>query len=304
MGDSTTPVRHRAWQLLKIALALLLIGYGVWLIVPRLNEVSSTDAVISARVLMVRAPVAGSLTEAPRSGGAWIQKGQPVARIEPGNDAITLKGFDDEVRVLNAKILFLETQYNANEVLKKSPEGADKRADLMIAQTSLGATLVEMRKRLEIVQAATDRSKTAAAVVSAPIDGMIWRALEVPGSQVAAHSPILQMLDASNFFVDCSVHRDDVQFIQAGAKVPVKVLGQPQWLEGTVESVLSPVSYDEQADFAVAGPRVRSNEYRVLVRLPPQGDRMTGAALALGVRATVVFGHRSKILESLLTLSR
>jgi len=68
--------------------------------------------------------------------------------------------------------------------------------------------------------------------------------------------------------------------------------------------VLSPVSYDEQVDFAVAGPRIRSNEYRVLVRLPAQADAQSAATLALGVRATVVFGHRSKILESLLTLSR
>ena len=293
-----------AWQWIKILLSVLLIAYGVFLIVPRLNEVASTDAVITARALMVRAPEAGTVTDAPRTGGGWIKKGDVAAKIDTAGDPVALRALETEGAALAARLKALEDQYNANETLRKTADGVDKRAELLIAQASIGATLMETRKRFEIAQSATDRAHARPMELKAPVDGFVWRALASQGSQAAAHAPIFQIIDASNFFADCSVHRDDVQYIQPGAKVSVKILGQTQLLEGVVETVLSPVSYDEQVDFAVAGPRTRSNEYRVLVRLPPIADRNSALTFGLGVRATVVFGHRVRFLENLLTLSR
>ena len=304
MASFETFARRTAWQWVKISLALLLIAYGLFLIVPRLNEVSSTDAVVTARTVMVRAPEAGVVSDAPRNSGRWFQKGAPAAKLDLSGDPKALQALEDEALILVARVKALEDQYNANEALRRAPEGPDKRSDLLIAQASIGATLIEARKRLELLRESADRSKAKPLVIPAPIDGLVWRALATPGNPIAAHAPIFQMLDTGSFYVDCSVHRDDIQYIQPGGKAAVKVLGQAQAIEGIVEVVLSPTSYDEQVDFAIAGPRVRSNEYRVLVRLPPPADPMGAAALGVGVRATVVFGHRVRFLENLLTLSR
>ncbi len=302
MSSSATSAGRSVWKLFKIVFSILLIGFALWVIVPRLNEVASTDAVVTARALMIRAPEAGTVAECPRRSGITVTKGQTIVTLDIVSDSRAAKALDDDLNAFATRIKALEDQYNANETARKQPENADKRADFLIAQANLGATLAEARKRSELLRAATVSKPHVA--VATPIEGLVWRALTQPGKMVAAHDPLVQVLDTDSFFVDCSVHRDDVQYIQPGGKASVKILGQSQWLEGTVESVLSPESYDEQLDFAVAGPRVRSNEYRVLVRLPQTPGLVSPQLLGMGVRATVIFGHRIGVLENLLTLSR
>ncbi len=302
MSSSASAAGRTVWQLFKILLSIVLIGFALWVIVPRLNEVASTDAVITARTLMIRAPEEGTVVECPRRADVSVTKGQTIVVLDVSGDARAARTVADESSILAARIKALEDQYNTNEAARKQPENADKRADYLIAQANLGATLAETRKRGEL-QRAANGEKTRAPVTT-PIEGVVWRALTQPGKRVAAHEPLVQVLDTDSFFVDCSVHRDDVQYISPGGKASIKILGQSQTLEGTVESVLSPVSYDEQLDFAVAGPRVRSNEYRVLVRLPQTPGLVSPQKAGMGVRATVVFGHRVGVLENLLTLSR
>jgi multidrug resistance efflux pump len=305
MASPGTFVRRTAWQWVKILLALALIAYGLMLIVPRLNEVSSTDAIVTARAWTVRAPEGGTVSDVPRVTGlgAPVRKDQPAARIDVAGDPKTQRELEDDTIVLQTRIKALEDQYNANEAQRKTADTADKRAEFMIAQANIGATLLETRKRLELIRASADRSKGRQVTVTSPVEGCVWRVMALAGTQVAAHDPLFQVIDTASIYVDCSVHRYDIPYIQPGGKVKVKVLGSSQWLDGEVETVLSPTSYDEQADFAVFGPRAKGNEYRVLVRLPNASGAMSVQMLGIGVRATVVFGHRSGLLENLLSLS-
>src|SRR6266704_685014 len=83
-SKSETPNRSRPLlrQIIKIVLALALIIYGVLLLAPRLIEITSSDAIVNAQVVTIRAPMAGTLTESPRLPGSWVQQGGRLAIIE------------------------------------------------------------------------------------------------------------------------------------------------------------------------------------------------------------------------------
>ena len=179
-----------------------------------------------------------------------------------------------------------------------------------MAQVPIQGMVLEARQRLETLRksalAETQRLESARKVeISAPLTGAVYRVFEIPGAQTAQFSPILQMLDYKSVFADCSIHRDDIQYVSIGQKVNVRPLESQRQFEGVVASVLGPSSYRENIDFALGGPRMQGNEYRVVVQInADQLDLKTIQAVMIGTRATVYFGRRTRAFDWLLTLSR
>jgi hypothetical protein len=170
--------------------------------------------------------------------------------------------------------------------------------------------VLEARQRLESLKKAavaeTQRIEASRKLeISAPLTGAVYRIFEGPGAQIAQHSPLLQILDYRSVFADCSIHRDDIQYVSIGQKVTVKPLDSPRQFDGVIATVLGPSSYRENIDYALGGPRMQGNEYRVMVQLnADQLDLKTIQAVMIGTRATVNFGKRTRAFDWLLTLSR
>lgn len=313
-SKSEAPTRSRPLfrQIVKLALALALIVYGVMLLAPRLIEITSSDAIVNAQVVTIRAPIAGTLSDGPRMPGAWIQQGAKLAVIEnKQSESPVLADLNREIGIQTSRLQTLETQYNSlDEALKKTLAADNKKVELFVAQVPIQGMVFEARQRLESLRKAVESETlrfeaSKRAEVAAPLTGAIYRVFEVPGTQTAQHSPLFQMLDYKSVFADCSIHRDDIQYVSIGQKVQVKPLGSQRLFEGTVASVLGPSSYRENVDYALGGPRMQGNEYRVMVLLnADQLDLKTIQAVMLGTRATVYFGRRTRAFDWLLTLSR
>jgi multidrug resistance efflux pump len=302
------------WVATKILVAITLIVYGASVIIPRMVEVTAIDAVITARVLTVRAANAGTLTASKGVPGQWFEKGAELGRVESKPvDSGLLRDTEAELEQQGLRLQALEAQYVKLGAVQKQLEAegtTSKKTDILVAQAQLETVLGDVRRRLDILRATAKREGARLALVqqtavTAPVAGLLWKLQESPGSQVAEHTPLFQLLDASTFFVDASVSKDDLPYLVLGAPAQVKPMGKDVWYDGVIQSVIGPGAHDENENFAAGGPALHPNEYRVQIQLKLSGDdRPKAMALLTGTRAAVYFGRRTNAFDVLFTLSR
>jgi len=110
-------------------------------------------------------------------------------------------------------------------------------ADLILEEANLQAQVQQAQREQAKLDQQLNLQQTAP--VRAPIAGVVW-ASDIRGGSipVEANEPLLQVLDCNNTWVEAFVSEKEIQALEIGAPVRVKVLGQrDQPLLGKVRSV-------------------------------------------------------------------
>ena len=98
----------------RLVLGSLIIVLSVWLIVGEQMAGASADAVVNARLSMLRAPIAGTIAMPPRALGSSVSLGEEVASItDPLLDGVRLNDLEMERGFLAAAIARLKAQIDS-----------------------------------------------------------------------------------------------------------------------------------------------------------------------------------------------
>jgi multidrug resistance efflux pump len=148
-----------------------------------------------------------------------------------------------------------------------------RQHDIMAQVEEFAARTAQVHRQLEIETERLEREKGA--VLKAPIDGLVWRRPLRAGSPVTRQTPVLQLLDASDIFVDALVSADYVGDIHPGDKVVIRLIGAREEIPGSVKDVLGQVALGEDPALAAETPKLGNREVHVLVAFdgaPPNRD--------------------------------
>jgi multidrug resistance efflux pump len=188
------------------------------------------------------------------------------------------------------------------------PYSEQRIHDLEIRQHDLSAKVAEftaraaqVQKQLQIETERLGRHKGA--VLKAPIDGVVWRRPLTAGSPVTRQTPVLQLLDSSDIFVDALVAARYVGDISPGDKVVIRLIGTREDVPGTVQDVLGQVALGEDRALAAEVPKLGKREVHVLVAFdgaPP--DRDCFHPYHIGQPVEVRFADRTGTFRRLLNL--
>ncbi len=111
--------------------------------------------------------------------------------------------------------------------------------------------------------------------LKAPLDGIVWRRPLAGGSTVTRQTPVLELLDASDIFVDALVGEKYFGEIHPGDKVAIKLIGSHAEVAGTVRDVLGKVALADDRTLAAEAPKLGKHDIHVIVSFdegPPRSD--------------------------------
>lgn len=158
----------------RVVLGLIIAAVAIWVIVAEQMSGASADATVNARLVTVRAPVAGDLSMPERSLGARLERGEVLASLrDPLVDAVRLDDLAMERHLAEAAVarfgaLEAETRAIMDRLEARSARFRAERIE------ELETRLAFARERLEILE---DGGAVAGA------DGDVALALEEDGSR-------------------------------------------------------------------------------------------------------------------------
>jgi multidrug resistance efflux pump len=160
------------------------------------------------------------------------------------------------------------------------PYSVQRMHDIDIRQQDIQAKIQEfeahsaqIQKQLRIEDERVERQGRCE--LKAPIDGVVWRRPLAAGATVTRQAPVLELLDASDIFVDALVSEKHFGDIRPGDKVVVRLIGSHAEVAGTVRDVLGKVALADDKTLAAEVPKLGKHEIHVIVTFddgPPRSD--------------------------------
>jgi multidrug resistance efflux pump len=185
------------------------------------------------------------------------------------------------------------------------PYSQQRVHDIALRQHDLAARLQEHSVRHAQVQRqlhieAERLQRQAAAWIYAPIDGVVWRRPAVRGAAVTRQTELVQLLDASEIFVDALVSESYFGALRPGDPVVIRLIGSHAEVAGVVRDVLGQAAPAEDRTLAAQPPKAGQHEIHVLVAFadgPPNTDHFHPHHI--GQPAEVRFVHSTGLLRRL-----
>jgi multidrug resistance efflux pump len=160
------------------------------------------------------------------------------------------------------------------------PYSQQRAHEIAIHQQEIAAKIQEfsarslqVQKQLRIEKERLERQAKCA--VPAPMDGIVWRRSVAVGSSVTRQTELIQLLDASDIFVDALVNERYFGDIQPGDSVTIKLIGSHVEVPGTVTEVLGQVVLGEDRSLAAEALHAGRHEIHLLIAFadgPPNCD--------------------------------
>jgi multidrug resistance efflux pump len=148
-----------------------------------------------------------------------------------------------------------------------------RQHDIQAKIQEFAARATQVQKQLRIEGERLERQ--ARCQLKAPIDGIVWRRPMAGGATVTRQTPVLELLDTSDIFVDALVSEKHFGDIRPGDKVVIKLIGSHAEVGGTVRDVLGKVALADDHTLAAEVPKLGKHEVHVIVTFddgPPRSD--------------------------------
>lgn len=145
-------------------------------------------------------------------------------------------------------------------------------------------------------------SKRQAFEISSPINGIIWRRLTKPGSEVVIGTEIAEIASCERAFLDVVVDEEKLSKIKVGQKAKAKFVGGDRYWTATVRSMRGAGAVTEDRLLA-AKPQDRGpQESQVILDFDPIKLAASRHNFCLiGRSVELIFENNGAIFESLLT---
>lgn len=163
-----------------------------------------------------------------------------------------------------------------------------QQAEVRVRQQTTQAELEKLNRQLEL---------NREAAITSPIQGTVWSIESKTGEYAEATSPILQVLNCENRWVEAFFSEQNTSKLYPGRPVKVRLLGSAneEYVGGTIESVRAGSGRVETGeDIAVPPPDSVRRQVAVRIRLDEQLTSADSVQFCnVGRSAEVVFGRSS-----------
>ena len=265
---------------------------------------TSEQAYINAEMTVLRAPIEGQLRLEPVQPGTPIVRGAALFRVENprfGNQEAMaqlnwlreltgrLQAEADEAAVRwqqQEQVYRLHEKMHEEKLISRLAF-LEEETKLALARTALTNKQVQARQaeaRAREVERQVELQKEA--MVQMPFDGVAWTIPAKTGAQVAAHEPVLQVIDPRRTWVDAFFHEKHAPKLRVGARVIIRALDGGDTWRGRVESVRGGVGRIAYEDFAAGFPGDFTRR-RVAVRVAMESNSPYAASQFFGVGRSV-----------------
>lgn len=267
----------------------------------------------------VAADVSGEVVELAVQEGQRVVKGQVLLRVRRDTYQAAADRQREDVASRRAGVAQAEAQLHRQQLTSDQAardfarqaalyeQKVISRSDFEAAQAASGAAQAQVLSSRTVVQAARGQLAQAQAQfqqadkelqktdIVAPVGGVVGRLYVEAGERVVgtaqrAGSPLVRLLEPAQLAVRMNVGEDLIEEVGVGDSATVQLPGggHPTRLRGVVTQV---------ATQALEGPKVRTVEYEVRVRVLTAS--MNPRGLRPGLRATVaiVTAHKDNVLS-------
>lgn len=154
-----------------------------------------------------------------------------------------------------------------------APYSEQQRDRLMLQRQQLQATLLSEQARAAYLtgQVEVEAARVAAASVfrfDLPAGHVVWNVAASPGSAVVEGQDLLDLADCRRRFVSVEMPEREVEDIQRGDKVRVRLLGADDWVTGEVEQMRGSAAHAEDRLYAAKQEKGDARSITVDVSLP------------------------------------
>lgn len=270
-----------------------------------MNSATSEQAYINAELTALRAPIEGQLRLEAVQPGALMPRGATVFSVRNsrfGNqeamaqwnwlqeltDRLRSEAEEAAVRCRRQEQVHQVHEKLHREKLISDLAFIEEDTKLALAQTALTNKQAQARQaeaRLLDVERQVELQKEA--MVQMPFDGVAWTIPARAGDQVAAHEPVIQVVDPRHIRVDAFFHEKFAPRLQVGAPVTIRALDGGQTWPGRVESVRGGVGRIAFDAFSGGQPENLPRR-RVAVRVAMESANPYTPGEFLGVGRSVV----------------
>jgi hypothetical protein len=147
--------------------------------------------------------------------------------------------------------------------MQRAHEIAIYQHDLAAKTQEHAVRYKQVQKQLRIEQQRLERQSRFH--LRAPIDGIVWRRPVDAGSTVTRQTDLLQLLDASDIFVDALVNERYFGAVQPGDEVVIGLIGSHEEVPGIVKEVLGQVVMGEDRSLAAEALHPGAHEIHLSV---------------------------------------
>ena len=269
------------------------------------TSATSEQAYINAEMTVLRAPIEGQLRLEPVQPGAVIFRDATLFRIENprfGNQEAMaqLNWLRELTERLHAEADEAAVRYQQQEQVYRLHEKLheeklisrlaflEEETKLALARTALSNKQSQARQaeaRTREVERQVELQKET--MVQMPFDGVAWTIPAKTGAQVAAHEPVLQVIDPRRIWVDAFFHEKYSPKLRPGAPVTIRALDGRETWHGHVESIRGGVGRIAYESFTAGLPGDFTRR-RVAVRVVMESNNPFDASQFFGVGRSVV----------------
>lgn len=206
--------------------------------------------------------ISGHLSEAEL---ARAQAGERVAAHELEGSQTELDRLKRKRDAVQKGIFIEEGRNDVPYSLQRIDEVSMALLTLVTRRDELDARVVKLKQ--QIADEEGRLNKLGYAVIRTQTDGVMWRTLVVAGSNVIVGTPLLDILNCRDLFVDILVHEVNYDDIYPGREAEVRLYGRDEGIKGHVAFVRGSRADFEDKVLAAALPRTEGKYAKIRVEL-------------------------------------
>ncbi len=184
--------------------------------------VSGTLRAVESAV--VKAKVAGELTDLSVREGDAVKAGQVIARIDSAEYASRVRQAQEQADSAAAQAEVMQRNFDNNKALVE--QGFISRTALDTSLSNLNAARATHRAALAGAEVA--RKALNDTVVRSPIDGQVAARLAQPGERVAVDGKLIEVVDLRRLELEATVSAADSVALQVGQRALLQIEGDRQ----------------------------------------------------------------------------
>lgn len=265
----TSPLSQRL-RLTGSAIALGLVGIGLWFLVKGRDTRTTDDAFVDSDIITVVSGAQGTITALLVTDNAQVNRGAPILTIDAEDMKLTLDAALASKGAADAQLDEVKAAGPAAAVRRKSADAAARLADIKVAQAQLALSKAE---------------------VTAPVRGTIAHRVVGEGDSVRSGQPLLAIVGDRSWIV-ANLKETQLAGVKAGDPVDVEIDAFPDLkLKGHVESLQQGAGQS----FSLLPPENASGNFvKVVQRVPVKVvlDTATDRPLPPGLSARVTIHVR------------
>ena len=126
---------------------------------------------------------------------------------------------------------------------------------------------------------------------TAPADWIVWRRYVVVGASIKADSPLLDMVDPAEIFIDAVIHERNLKHVRPGDMATIRIAGSDKEWKAVVTQVSGRILPWPDRLLAVdAAPHDKEEVHVILTFRKPFPDGDDATSMPIGLPAEVTFG--------------